>query len=140
MRWPWTGERCRSRPRCNANSASTATWLVNALVDATPTSGPACRYTPPSASRAMLLPPGSEGADALPIAADAVEVHTDVPEGPAGRTVRLADSSSSGWHATLDGEPLTLERPHAADAVHVALDVVPAERLARAERRLEVDL
>ncbi|MEO3754366.1 glycosyltransferase family 2 protein [Streptomyces sp. B6B3] len=59
-------------------------------------------------SRAMLLPSGSDGAaDAQPIAAGPVEVHADVPDGPEGRTVRLADAASSGWHATLDGEPLT---------------------------------
>ena len=32
------------------------TWLVNALVLATPISGPACRYTPPSSSRAIVEP------------------------------------------------------------------------------------
>ena len=35
--------------------ASTDNWHVNALVEATPISGPACRYTPASVSRAIEL-------------------------------------------------------------------------------------
>jgi GT2 family glycosyltransferase len=60
-------------------------------------------------SRAMILPAGEEGPDAppTPVPANAVEVHADLPEGPAGRTLRLADAAAEGWHATLDGEPLT---------------------------------
>ncbi len=38
------------------NTTSAAIWLVNALVEATPISGPACRKIPPSTSRAMVLP------------------------------------------------------------------------------------
>ena len=37
-------------------SASTVSCDVKAFVEATPISGPACTYTPPSDSRAMLLP------------------------------------------------------------------------------------
>ncbi|MDT0346790.1 glycosyltransferase [Streptomyces litchfieldiae] len=60
-------------------------------------------------SRAMILPAEEEGADApqVPVAAGAVEVHTDIPDGPAGRTLRLADAAAAGWGATLNGEPLT---------------------------------
>nr|WP_243745080.1 glycosyltransferase family 2 protein [Streptomyces hainanensis] len=61
-------------------------------------------------SRVTVLPPeGAEGEAAEPIAvpAGAVEVHADLPEGPAGRTLRLADAASEGWVATLDGQPLT---------------------------------
>jgi len=56
IRWPWPADRWRVRPKYSASIVSTATCEVNALVLATPTSGPACRYTPPHASRAMLLP------------------------------------------------------------------------------------
>ena len=61
-------------------------------------------------SRVTVLPPEEgEGADAepVPIPADAVEVHADLPEGPAGRVLRLADAASPDWRATLDGTPLT---------------------------------
>ena len=33
----------RSRPSLSVSRASATTWLVNAFVDATPISGPACR-------------------------------------------------------------------------------------------------
>ncbi|MEV5437987.1 glycosyltransferase family 2 protein [Streptomyces sp. NPDC052682] len=47
------------------------------------------------------------GADApQPVAAGPVEIHTTIPGGPAGRILRLADSASDGWTATLDGKPL----------------------------------
>ncbi|WP_049578920.1 glycosyltransferase family 2 protein [Streptomyces sp. SBT349] len=60
-------------------------------------------------SRVMVMPAEEQGADAepVPVAAGAVEVHTDLPEGPAGRTLRMADAAAEGWRATLDGEPLT---------------------------------
>jgi GT2 family glycosyltransferase len=60
-------------------------------------------------SRVTVLPAEEENgaAAATPVAAGPVEVHTELPEGPAGRTLRLADSASSGWHATLGGQPLT---------------------------------
>ncbi|WP_129842285.1 glycosyltransferase family 2 protein [Streptomyces sp. RFCAC02] len=66
-------------------------------------------------ARVMVLPPAGDGedrapgvgADAVPVAAGTVEVHTDLPDGPAGRTLRLADTASPEWRATLDGEPLT---------------------------------
>ncbi|MGY0061191.1 glycosyltransferase [Streptomyces sp. LZ34] len=36
----------------------------------------------------------------------AVEAHTTVPAGPAGRVLRIADKATPGWQATLDGKPL----------------------------------
>ncbi|MGW0601441.1 glycosyltransferase [Streptomyces sp. NPDC002776] len=42
-----------------------------------------------------------------PVAAGPVEIHTTVPEGADGRTLRLADTADEGWTATLDGKPLT---------------------------------
>ncbi|WP_326596994.1 glycosyltransferase [Streptomyces sp. NBC_01803] len=57
----------------------------------------------------VMIRPAEEGAGAEPVSvpAGAVEVHTDVPEGPAGRTLRLADAASAGWQASLNGEPLS---------------------------------
>ncbi|MEV0323929.1 glycosyltransferase family 2 protein [Streptomyces sp. NPDC050658] len=49
----------------------------------------------------------SESADPLPVAAGPVELHTNVPAGDEGRTLRLADEADEGWTATLDGRPLT---------------------------------
>ncbi|MFJ9582136.1 glycosyltransferase [Streptomyces sp. NPDC101191] len=53
-------------------------------------------------------------ADGRPVtvAAGPVEAHTDVPAGPAGRVLRLADRADAGWTATLDGkklEPTTVD-------------------------------
>ncbi|MFG2197047.1 glycosyltransferase [Streptomyces sp. NPDC048639] len=50
---------------------------------------------------------GGPAAEALPVAAQPVEAHTDIPEGPDGRILRIADRAAPGWQATLDGEPLT---------------------------------
>ncbi|MFR9724707.1 glycosyltransferase [Streptomyces sp. MS19] len=60
-------------------------------------------------ARAMVLPAGADApdADAVPVPADSVEIHTDLPDGPEGRTLRLADSASDAWQATLDGRALT---------------------------------
>ncbi|MFC7309965.1 glycosyltransferase [Streptomyces monticola] len=41
-----------------------------------------------------------------PVAAGPVEIHTKIPSGAEGRTLRIADSASEGWTATLDGAPL----------------------------------
>ncbi|MFF4276790.1 glycosyltransferase [Streptomyces sp. NPDC001536] len=41
------------------------------------------------------------------VAADPVEIHTTIPAGAEGRTLRLADTAAEGWTATLDGRPLT---------------------------------
>ncbi|MFF7446124.1 MULTISPECIES: glycosyltransferase [unclassified Streptomyces] len=42
-----------------------------------------------------------------PVAAGPVDIHTTIPAGADGRTLRLADSAAEGWTATLDGKPLT---------------------------------
>ncbi|MBA0049476.1 glycosyltransferase family 2 protein [Streptomyces sp. AJS327] len=42
----------------------------------------------------------------VPVAAGAVEAHTELPDGPAGRVLRLADAADPGWRATLDGAAL----------------------------------
>ncbi|MET9294958.1 glycosyltransferase family 2 protein [Streptomyces sp. NPDC003077] len=50
--------------------------------------------------------------EAIPVAAEPVEAHTDLPTGPRGRVLRLADAAASGWRATLDGtalKPVTLD-------------------------------
>ncbi|MGW6061188.1 glycosyltransferase [Streptomyces sp. NPDC055189] len=55
-------------------------------------------------SRAAIVP-GS--GDPQPVAAGPVELHTNIPAGDEGRTLRLADAVDAGWTATLDGSPLT---------------------------------
>ncbi|MFD6419175.1 glycosyltransferase [Streptomyces sp. NPDC060194] len=55
-------------------------------------------------ARATISAPGSLP---LPIAAQAVDVHTDIPAGGEGRVLRLADAADPGWTATLDGRALT---------------------------------
>ncbi|MFC8495125.1 glycosyltransferase [Streptomyces sp. NPDC057235] len=65
-------------------------------------------------ARVMIVPPAAEDgapaaeetARAVPVAAGPVEVHTEVPAGPAGRVLRLADRAAEGWTATLDGKEL----------------------------------
>ncbi|MEV6118801.1 glycosyltransferase [Streptomyces sp. NPDC052109] len=57
-------------------------------------------------SRATIVPAGGSGT-AQPVSAGPVEIHTTVPSGAAGRVLRLADTVSDGWTATLDGKPLT---------------------------------
>ncbi|MFI9650814.1 glycosyltransferase family 2 protein [Streptomyces sp. NPDC052040] len=42
-----------------------------------------------------------------PVAAGPVGIHTTIPSGTAGRTLRIADTADPGWSATLDGKPLT---------------------------------
>ncbi|WP_432052805.1 glycosyltransferase [Streptomyces xiamenensis] len=56
--------------------------------------------------RVMVLP--AEGSAEAPVALPAgpVEAHTDLPEGEAGRVLRLADTADEAWTATLDGTPL----------------------------------
>mmetsp|Transcript_9910 Transcript_9910/g.22529 ORF Transcript_9910/g.22529 Transcript_9910/m.22529 type:complete len:215 (-) Transcript_9910:1031-1675(-) len=46
----------RRSAKARASMRSAATWHVNAFVDATPISGPACKYRPASVVRAMLEP------------------------------------------------------------------------------------
>ncbi|WP_406317736.1 glycosyltransferase [Streptomyces sp. NBC_00118] len=55
-------------------------------------------------SRAAIVS-GSD--EPQPVAAGPVELHTNIPEGKAGRVLRIADTADEGWTATLDGAPLT---------------------------------
>ncbi|MTE19300.1 glycosyltransferase [Streptomyces sp. TRM43335] len=71
-------------------------------------------------ARVVIVPGGSgdgEGAAAggdaagstdgpVAVAAGPVEAHADIPAGPAGRVLRIADAADPGWRATLDGRPL----------------------------------
>ncbi|WP_333761500.1 glycosyltransferase [Streptomyces sp. IBSBF 2390] len=57
-------------------------------------------------SRATIAPAGGSG-KAQPVTAGPVEIHTTIPSGADGRVLRLADTVSDGWTATLDGKPLT---------------------------------
>ncbi|MFF3910602.1 glycosyltransferase [Streptomyces sp. NPDC001848] len=55
-------------------------------------------------SRAAII--GGTGAP-QPVAAGPVEIHTTIPSGAQGRTLRIADTADRDWTATLDGKPLT---------------------------------
>ncbi|MFC9705841.1 glycosyltransferase [Streptomyces sp. NPDC056943] len=67
-------------------------------------------------ARIMIVPPAAKNGDtaatgdsakSVAVAAGPVEAHTDVPAGPAGRVLRVADRADEGWTATLDGKELT---------------------------------
>ncbi|WP_351227754.1 glycosyltransferase family 2 protein [Streptomyces sp. NPDC002133] len=45
--------------------------------------------------------------DPLPVASGPVEAHTEIPSGPSGRVLRIADRADDGWQATLDGRALS---------------------------------
>ncbi|MFB6846304.1 glycosyltransferase [Streptomyces sp. NPDC056373] len=53
------------------------------------------------------IDPASGAGTPQPVAAGPVDIHTTIPAGADGRVLRLADSASDGWTATLDGKPLT---------------------------------
>ncbi|MFD4602183.1 glycosyltransferase [Streptomyces sp. NPDC058464] len=57
-------------------------------------------------SRATIVSANGSGTPDS-VAAGPVDIHTTVPTGADGRILRLADSASEGWTATLDGKPLT---------------------------------
>ncbi|MDK1348752.1 glycosyltransferase family 2 protein [Streptomyces sp. 378] len=57
-------------------------------------------------ARATIVPASGSGTP-RPVAAGPVDIHTTIPAGAGGRVLRLADSASDGWSATLDGKPLT---------------------------------
>ncbi|KUJ66682.1 family 2 glycosyl transferase [Streptomyces albus subsp. albus] len=63
-------------------------------------------------SRVAIVPATREGADQteeaapVPVGSGPVEAHSDIPAGPAGRVLRIADKAAPGWHATLDGKAL----------------------------------
>ncbi|MGE7389764.1 glycosyltransferase [Streptomyces sp. NPDC004126] len=58
-------------------------------------------------SRVAIVPARQGQTATLTVEAGPVEVHADLPAGPEGRTLRIADRADAGWRATLDGEPLT---------------------------------
>lgn len=56
IRCPDALDRSRTRPSASASIANPTAMFVSAFVDATATSGPACRYSPPSQARAIAEP------------------------------------------------------------------------------------
>ncbi|CAM5461624.1 integral membrane regulatory protein [Streptomyces avidinii] len=56
-------------------------------------------------ARAVILP-AQPGEAPIPVASGPVEVHSKIPAGEPGRTLRIADKAAAGWQATLDGKPL----------------------------------
>lgn len=56
-----------------------------------------------SAPRLRMLYPGGR---VQPLPSGQLGAAVQLPPGPRGRTVMLAENSDSGWQATLDGEPL----------------------------------
>ncbi|MGW1014081.1 glycosyltransferase family 2 protein [Streptomyces termitum] len=66
-------------------------------------------------ARVMIVPPaakdaapaGQDAAKAVLVPSGPVEAHAEIPAGPAGRVLRLADRADEGWTATLDGAALT---------------------------------
>ncbi|WP_089102349.1 glycosyltransferase [Streptomyces hyaluromycini] len=86
---------------------------ITRVLDATPglsrlsqQNGSALWRVDQQVSRAAIVSANGSGTpDSVP--AGPVEIHTTVPTGAGGRILRLADSASPGWTATLDGKPLT---------------------------------
>ncbi|MFH9297443.1 glycosyltransferase family 2 protein [Streptomyces sp. NPDC017520] len=56
-------------------------------------------------ARVMIIPASGEG-EHLSVGSAAVEAHSEIPSGEAGRVLRIADAADPGWTATLDGKPL----------------------------------
>ncbi|WP_431044080.1 glycosyltransferase [Streptomyces sp. P1-3] len=60
----------------------------------------------------ISIVPGEGGTGAataaapVPVGSGPVEAHTDIPSGPDGRVLRIADRAAPGWQATLDGKAL----------------------------------
>ncbi|GGT44230.1 integral membrane regulatory protein [Streptomyces chromofuscus] len=86
---------------------------VSRVLDATPglsrlsqQDGSALWRVDRQVARAVIVPASGSG-DPEPVAAGPVEIHTKIPGGTDGRVLRLADTASEGWTATLDGRPLT---------------------------------
>ncbi|MBG0854801.1 glycosyltransferase [Streptomyces spinoverrucosus] len=86
---------------------------VSRVLDATPglsrlsqQDGSALWRVDRQVARAVIVPASGSG-DPQPVAAGPVEIHTKVPAGADGRILRLADTASDGWTATVDGKPLT---------------------------------
>lgn len=86
---------------------------ITRVLDATPgltrlsqQSGGALWRIDREVARATIVPASGSGTP-QPVAAGPVEVHTTLPAGADGRVLRLADTASDAWTATLDGKPLT---------------------------------
>ncbi|MBB5795181.1 glycosyltransferase family 2 protein [Streptomyces caelestis] len=86
---------------------------VTRVLDATPgltrlsqQNGGALWQIDQEVARATIVPASGSGTP-QPVPAGPVDIHTTIPAGPDGRVLRLADTASDGWTATLDGEPLT---------------------------------
>ncbi|WP_406148438.1 glycosyltransferase [Streptomyces sp. NBC_01012] len=56
-------------------------------------------------SRIAIVPSGA--GEPVPVGSGAVDAHTEIPEGDAGRVLRIADAADPGWQATLNGRALT---------------------------------
>ncbi|WP_369194377.1 glycosyltransferase [Streptomyces djakartensis] len=85
---------------------------VTRVLDATPglarlsrQEGGALWHVKRSVARAVIVAPAGSGTP-QPVAAGPVDIHTTIPAGAGGRLLRLADTASDGWTATLDGKPL----------------------------------
>ncbi|QKV94609.1 glycosyltransferase [Streptomyces sp. NA02950] len=61
---------------------------------------------PAESAKGAAAAPGSAAAP-VHVASGPVEAHTTVPDGAAGRVLRIADKAAPEWRATLDGKPLT---------------------------------
>ncbi|MGW2835056.1 glycosyltransferase [Streptomyces sp. NPDC001286] len=86
---------------------------VTRVLDATPglsrlsqQDGSALWRVDQEVARATIVTASGSGTP-QPVAAGPVDIHTTVPAGADGRVLRLADTASEGWTATLDGRPLT---------------------------------
>ncbi|MFJ3444664.1 glycosyltransferase [Streptomyces sp. NPDC086081] len=86
---------------------------ITRVLDATPgltrlsqQSGGALWRVDREVARATIVPASGTGTP-RPVAAGPVEIHTTIPTGTGGRVLRLADTASDAWTATLDGKPLT---------------------------------
>jgi GT2 family glycosyltransferase len=58
-------------------------------------------------SRITITPPAGKSGSTVPVAAGQIGARTTIPAGADGRVLRIADTAAPGWHATLDGRPLT---------------------------------
>jgi GT2 family glycosyltransferase len=86
---------------------------ITRVLDATPgltrlsqQSGGALWRVDREVARATIVPASGSGTP-QPVAAGPVEIHTTLQAGAGGRVLRLADTASDAWTATLDGRPLT---------------------------------
>ncbi|MFD8149604.1 glycosyltransferase [Streptomyces sp. NPDC059720] len=85
---------------------------VTRVLDATPglarlsrQEGGALWHVKGEVARATIVTPTGSGTP-RPVTAGPVDIHTTIPAGAGGRVLRLADTASDGWTATLDGRPL----------------------------------